>query len=256
MKCVILYILLLLGMASVLNAQEISMSESAALEQVYGETVVSESLKPFNDLNKEFGYVLYEAKITVASDDAVLQLENVRDYAAVYVDSLLQGTVTNSQNKLVLQVGAGSYTLRLYAENIGRITYGPEILDNWKGLFGSITLDGEEIEEWKIIPLNVKEYQQKDLSFVAGNNGVLPHFHKGLFSVSKTTGAYLDMSGWGMGEVWVNGQYIGSYWEKEKLKSIQLPAEMLKKDKNEVVVFELKNNKQQTVKLANAPVFN
>jgi len=40
--------------------------------------------------------------------------------------------------------------LRIYAENIGRITYGPEILDNLKGLFGRITLDGEALSGWKI----------------------------------------------------------------------------------------------------------
>lgn len=255
MKNLIVWMVLVMG-KTVLHAQEIKMSESAALEQVYGETVASDALKPFNELNKEFGYVLYEAKITVASEEAVLQLENVRDYAAVYVDSILQGTLTNSNNKLTLNVGAGEYTLRLYAENIGRITYGPEILDNWKGLFGSVTLDGEEVEGWKITPLNIKEHEVKDLQFTSKDTGVLPCFHKGFFKMEKPEGAYLDMSGWGMGEVWINGQYIGAYWENEKLKSIQLPADLLKKDKNEVVVFELKSNKQKAIKLVDAPVFN
>jgi beta-galactosidase len=241
---------------TLLYAQEISMSESAALEQVYGETIESSELKPFNELNVELGYVLYETKITVASADAVLVIENVRDYAAVFADSMLQGTVTNSQNRLRLKVGAGEYTLRLYAENIGRITYGPEITDNAKGLFGSITLDGEAIEGWKITPLQVKGQEVKDLRFTPGNSGLLPRFYKGFFSLVKPAGSYLDLSGWGMGEVWVNGQYIGAYWENEKLKSIQVPAELLRKEKNEVVVFELKGSKRTTIKQVNAPVFN
>lgn len=241
--------------ATVIQAQEIRITEYTTLEHVYEAPVESEKPLPFNELNKESGYVLYEATIKVNSNEEVLELDNVRDYAAVYIDSTLQGTITDNDKKLPLNIAAGKYTLRIYAENIGRITYGPEILDNSKGLFGDIKLDGVAIESWTITPLNIREADVQQLKFAAAKAAKLPGFHKGVFNITNPKDQYLDMSGWGMGEVWINGQYIGAYWEKEKLQSIQVVADLLQKGKNEVVVFEMKNNSQKTVRLTEKPVF-
>ncbi len=215
MKKVYLFVVLIFTYSLSTYGQEIQMSETATLEQVYGENVESENLLPFNDLNIEFGYVLYEAKITTESEEVVLDLENVRDYAVVFIDNTFQGTLTDNRKKLTLDLTPGEYTLQLYAENIGRITYGPEILDNSKGLFGSITLDNEEIENWKITPLDVKNCDVNDLQFTEQSTNAIPCFHKGNFEMTAPKDAYLDISGWGMGEVWLNGNYMGSYWRKK-----------------------------------------
>lgn len=238
-----------------LFAQEIRMTATAALEQVYEEAEESDQLLPFNDLNIEFGYVLYQAEVEIEVETPLLELENVRDYVVVYLDSTLQGAMTDNHKKLTLHVSPGKYTLRLYAENIGRITYGPEILDNSKGLFGSITLDGEGIKHWKIIPLHIKESDLNTLRFEPKGANLLPSFHKGYFNIETPEDTYLDISGWGMGEVWINGNYMGSYWEEEKQQSIQVPVENLLAGKNEIVIFELKNNTQETIKLSGTPVF-
>lgn len=231
------------------------MSRTCSLEQVYGEVTKSEKLLPFNDLNVEFGYVLYQSEIKVASEKAVMELEHVRDYAVVYLNDELQHTVTDNRKKLIFDVTPGTYTLMLYVENIGRITYGPEILDNAKGLFGNISLDGEEIENWTIIPLGVKDCNVKNLPFKKRGTDQWPGFHKGYFDITVPEDAYLNVSGWGMGEVWINGNYMGSYWEEEKQQSIRIPADVLIAGRNEVVVFELKNNQQELLRLSDKPVF-
>lgn len=241
--------------AMVMQAQEIKITEYATLGQVYETPVESEKPLPFNELNKESGYVLYEATIKVNSNEEVLELENVRDYATVYIDSTLHGTITDNDKKLPLNIASGEYTLRIYAENIGRITYGPEIMDNSKGLFGDVRLDGETIEGWTITPLHIREADVQQLKFTAAKATKLPGFYRGFFNITNPKDQYLDMSEWGMGEVWINGQYIGAYWEKEKLQSIQVVADLLQKGKNEVVVFEMKSNNQKTIKLTEKPVF-
>lgn len=53
------FILSLLFLTSV-SAQEIQMSETASLEQIYGEVQEAEELLPMNELGLEFGYALYE----------------------------------------------------------------------------------------------------------------------------------------------------------------------------------------------------
>lgn len=256
MKRIILVIGLYFPVALLDYGQEIRMSEIADLDQVYGQPVISGALKSFNEINVESGYVLYETEIKVISENPVLELENVRDFAAVYVDSALQGTITDTEKRITLNVKTGKHKLRIYTENIGRITYGPEILDNSKGLFGSATLDREELIDWTIIPLNVRKNQKQGVSFKAEKANLLPAFHKGFFDMSTPKTTYIDMSGWGMGEVWINGQYVGSFWEKEKLQSIQVMADILKKKRNEIVIFEIKSNSMDTVKLVDKPAFN
>ncbi|MNK00511.1 Beta-galactosidase precursor [compost metagenome] len=236
-------------------AQEIVFNQKAALEQVYKKAIDAENLLPMNDLNVEFGYVLYQSEITTQSESEELELENVRDYAAVYVDGKLQGKMTDNNKKVAIKTNPGKYLLQIYVENIGRITYGPEITDNSKGLFGEIKLDGNEVENWKMVPLNIKKYPIKQLTFENRSETEIPSFYKGTFELNTLKNNYLDVTGWGMGEVWVNQKYVGSYWEEEKQRSILIPSEDLVQGENEIVVFELKNNQQKTMKLSQTPVF-
>lgn len=162
---------------------EIHLQQVASVDQVYMDKYESENLLPMNSLNMEFGYLLYQAEITTGSEIAQLELENVRDYAAVYLDGRLQGTLSDDSRKISLKAKEGTHQLQLYVENIGRITYGPEILDNSKGLFGRVTLNGEDILNWTIIPLNIKNYPLKELRFQKKDNVQLPGFYKGNFSI-------------------------------------------------------------------------
>lgn len=251
----IIFIFQFLFISLFLLAQKVQVEEIASSEQIARAPIESEKLLPMNDLDMEAGYVLYQANIAIETESASLEFDNVRDYAVVYLDNQLQGTVTDNRKKITLTASPGKYTLRLYVENIGRITYGPEILDNSKGLFGNAYLDGEEITDWKIAELQVKDCLVNDLTFTKQKTSELPGFHKGYFQIDEPKDTYLDITGWGMGEAWINGEYIGSYWEEEKQQSLQIPASVLKKGKNDVVVFELKNNKQEFIQFSDTPVF-
>ena len=250
-----LFVLGLLAVSSAVWAQHIDFNKSADLDQVYLKPHQSKGLVPMNDLDMEFGYVLYQAEIDIPSDNAVLALENVRDYAVVFIDDQLTGTLTDQKKELSLKLTSGKHNLKLYAENIGRITYGPEILDNSKGLFGSITINNEEIENWTITPLNIKGHEISTVVFEPRKQVALPMFFKAEFELAQQSDFYLDISGWGMGEVWINNKYVGSFWEEEKQQSIQISADLVTKGKNEIVVFEMKNTQQKTMKITDKPVF-
>lgn len=250
------YIVLILAFISWKGfAQEIVFDKQAEISQVYLKSQESKNLLPMNELDMETGYVLYEAEIDVTAENPKLTLENVRDYAVVFLEDQLQGTLTDKHKQLELKAAVGRHKLRIFVENIGRITYGPEILDNSKGLFGSITLEDNEIENWMIIPLGIRNLEASKLLFEPGKASSLPCFFKAEFILPQPSAHYLDISGWGMGEVWINDTYVGAYWEEEKQQSIQIPSELLKAGKNQIVVFELKNLKQKNMKLSKQPVF-
>lgn len=255
MKKVLVIVFCLLSLMPPVSAQEIRMTEAASLEQVYGDIQEAQTLMSMNDLGMDFGYVLYETQITTNTDAVELELENIRDYASVYVDGKLRGRLTDDNRKLSISATPGKHTLRLYAENIGRITYGPEILDNSKGLFGTASLDGEEIDNWKITPLLVRDCEVDKLQFGKETNKSLPCFYRGTFLLNTLHDTNLDLTGWGMGEVWINGQYAGSFWEENPQLSIPVSASILNQGDNQVVIFELKDNGKRTVSLCESPVF-
>ena len=99
MKLFLLWALLLLPVGPA-AAQEIKMSQTAPLEQVYGETVEDDALLPMNELDMDFGYALYETTVDVEEENPTLTIENVRDYAAVYADGKLQGYLKDSSKSL------------------------------------------------------------------------------------------------------------------------------------------------------------
>ncbi|WP_431291934.1 hypothetical protein [Pedobacter sp. P26] len=252
----ITYIILFLTVLSCKGiAQEIRFEQQASINQVYLKSQESKNLLPMNELNLETGYALYQTDINISTENPKLTLENVRDYAVVFLDDKLQGTLADQHKQLTLNARAGKHKLRIFVENIGRITYGPEILDNSKGLFGSITLDENEIEDWMITPLPVKNLEISKLVFEQRKASALPCLFKAEFSIPQPSAYYLDISGWGMGEVWMNGTYVGAYWEEEKQQSIQIPSEVLKTGQNEIVVFELKNLGQKNMKLSTQAIF-
>ena len=127
------FILSLLFLTSV-SAQEIQMSETASLEQIYGEVQEAEELLPMNELGIEFGYALYEATITAEEGEPGIDGGKCKRLCRRICRWKVTGMDDGREESNPLQVLAGKHTLQLYAENIGRITYGPEILDNSKGL--------------------------------------------------------------------------------------------------------------------------
>lgn len=259
MRKYIVILVLAFSISYGLSAQNITIKidKSCSLTSIYGESIDSDELLTFDDLDIEFGYMLYATEAEKdATEEVVLRVENVRDYGAVYVNDKFIGSIDSDNNNLKLNLDKGKSTIQIYAENIGRITYGPEILDNSKGLFGEATLSGETISSWIITPLKVKEADVESLPFEEGAKLTMPAFFKGEFDLEETNDSYLDTTGWGMGEAWVNGEYLGAYWEKESQKSIPIPKSILKIGKNELVIFDLKNNGATSAQLTDKPVFD
>lgn len=252
----ILLLLFLLNLNASVFSQEIQMTEMASLEQVYGEKQESPTALSMNDLGMDNGgYVLYEAKVTTTTESVTLCVENIRDYAAVYIDGNLKGELTDEKKELSFHLSTGKHLLQIYVENIGRITYGPEILDNSKGLFGTITFNKKKVEEWKMIELQINDCEVNKLNFTAIVPTEKPCFFKGKFLLDTPSDTHLNISGWGMGEVWINGSYMGTYWEEYPQQSIQIPADTLVKGENEVVIFELKNNRKRVMSLSDKVIF-
>ena len=63
-------------------------------------------------------------------------------------------------------------------------------------------------------------------------------FCKGTFEIDEAYDTFLKLDNFTKGFVTVNGYNIGRYWEIGPQKTLYIPASLLKKGENEIIVFE------------------
>ena len=64
---------------------------------------------------------------------------------------------------------------------------------------------------------------------------------------------FLALPGWTKGVCFINGFNLGRYWEVGPTKTLYVPAPLLRKGQNEVVVFELHGMKKPEIEFKDQP---
>ncbi|WP_405902405.1 beta-galactosidase [Streptomyces sp. NBC_00656] len=224
-----------------LARRTVSLTESAALlpqATVFGTAVEAHRPLTMEELEQDFGFVLYETTLPLKGS-ALLEIEQVRDRAQVFVDGQPVGVLEreNHEHALAFTVPRAGSTLAVLVENQGRVNYGTGIHDR-KGLLGKVLLDGAELAGWTSRPLPLSDLE--GLPFTpAAAAPVGPAFHRGVFDVTDPADTFLHLDGWTKGNAWVNGFALGRYWSRGPQRSLYVPAPVLRPGTNEVVVLEL-----------------
>lgn len=227
--------------ADKLSLAAVALTENAGLldwAPSLGDAV--ESLNPLTmeQLRQDFGFVLYET-VLAAAGPALLELEQVRDRAQVFLDGRSVGVLEreNHEHALSFTVPRAGCVLSLLVENQGRVNYGPGIHDR-KGLPGRVVLDGKELVGWTNRPLPLTSLD--GLGFAATTTAPTgPSFHRGTFELAATADTFLHLDGWTKGSAWINGFALGRYWSRGPQRSLYVPAPVLHEGTNEIVVLEL-----------------
>lgn len=220
----------------------INLTQSAGLASLLAKPVFSKLPLTFEDLNQDYGFVLYRTELT-GGKSGILKLDELRDYAVIMINGKRVGELDrrHNQDSMELKLPAGKVTLDILVENLGRINFGPYLLKNKKGITKQVLFNGKEIYEWNMYSLPF--HNLNGIKYGQAGNYAAPVLKKGFFSIKKVADTYLDMSNWGKGVVWINGHNLGRYWQVGPQQTIYVPAEWLKKGTNEIEIFEqLKTN--------------
>lgn len=208
--------------------------------------VNNDQLLTFEDLNQGNGYVLYSKKFTQPISGK-LTINGLRDYATVYVNGERVGVLNRYYKSYSMDIDIPfNATLEILVENMGRINYGSEIINNLKGIISPVMIDSNEITgNWNMyqLPLDAKPILT---GLPAKGLKGRPAFYQGNFTLGKTGDTFLDMRNWGKGIVYVNGHHLGRYWSVGPQQTLYVPGVWLKKGANEIVVFEQLNEVIQT----------
>lgn len=240
-------------------------TESALLSSVFERRVKSDTILTMEDLDQDFGYIHYETMIEKPIS-GILEINDLRDYAVIMIDGRHIGSLDrrHRQNKLKVEITKPS-KLEILVENVGRVNYGPDILNNRKGITRNVTLNGTELRGWTITPLplynadfdKVRFRRDEMVSFPnqtlvehrgdkahAKAVGEQPAFFRGTFLMDSIGDSFVEMSNWGKGAVWVNGHSLGKYWSIGPQQTLYLPAPWIRQGENEIVVFVMEPSEQ------------
>lgn len=227
--------------------------ETASLWRNLPTPIDSKTLLSMEDLNQSYGYLLYRTPLA-AGDGGELVLDGLHDYAQVYVDQKLVGTLDRrlGTSRITLPVLPRAATLDILVENSGRVNFTKVIRTERKGITGKVTLGGKEPAHWQIYSLPMDDLTRLHF-FPEPCEG--PCFYRTQMSVSAATDTYLDTRGVHKGEAWINHRPLGRFWFIGPQHTLLVPGPWLNTGQNEIVFFDLSGTSADVLKGSNKPIF-
>jgi beta-galactosidase len=249
----------------VITIPTITLTESTPVWINLPAPIQSETPKPMEQFDQAYGYILYRHQLPAAvSGDLVL--DELHDYARIYLDGKLAGTLDRRDKQSTLAIATtGPARLDILVENSARINFSPAMRGESKGITKSVTLAGQPLTSWQIYPLPMTTlpslYVARRMTppinaktrgiSSAGKPGIargsnaspfidsVPAFYRARFTLTTTGDAFLDVRSLGKGALWINGHPIGRFWKIGPQQTLFVPGPWLRAGSNEIVVFDL-----------------
>ena len=183
-----------------------------------------------------YGYIAYQTVLNRNYNDTELEFAEIGDRAQIYINKALVGIVYVNDDELKLKFSAKKGdTLTILCENMGRANFGSKMMRK-KGIAGRCLLDDRIHFNWNVYPLPMDNLEK--LGFSAEKPEEKSVFYKGNFTVDEAKDTFLKTDNFTKGFVTINGFNIGRYWEIGPQKTLYIPASLLKKGENEIIIFE------------------
>jgi beta-galactosidase len=211
-------------------------------------------------LGQNYGYILYRSSLEKEQSLDKLKLWKANDRANILLDEkqvkILYDRELLEEQEIQAAVrrpetDGQTSTLDILMENMGRVNFGPRMEEQRKGIDGCVQINGHIHHNWEMYPLPLDNIEKVDFSG-AYKDGV-PAFYRFELDVEETADTFLDFAGWGKGCAFVNGYNIGRFWEIGPQKRLYIPAPLLKKGKNEIILFETDGKAQNEITLIDKP---
>ncbi|MBO7208403.1 MAG: beta-galactosidase [Clostridia bacterium] len=224
---------------SVQKPQDVTFDSVAYLFDNLDNFKCTKSVVPmtFEELDQDYGYVLYRTYVDGFGDGCEFTFLNPKDRVDVYANGEFKGTVMRDRDSdtMAIDTKVGEKVkLELLVENCGRINYGYRIAEQ-KGLPEGVLLSIAQLYNWENISLSFKTLDGLKYTKDFGKKG--PAFYKGTFKAKPGVDTFLDMRSFNKGFVFVNGFNLGRHWNVGPQYTLYVPGELLKEE-NVIEVFE------------------
>ena len=220
-----------------------------------------------------YGCILYRTKIP-AGAATTLEAAAIHDFGYVFIDGKRVGILDrrSANAKISLPAREKESQLDILVEPMGRINFGPEMSDR-KGIIAPVKLGGEILKGWEIFNLPLDDKMVGGLKFQPGPQfepahiigsdevasamkKVAPAFWRGTFNLEKAGDTFLDLRGWGKGDLWVNGHCLGRYWNIGPSQTAYAPGCWLRAGENEIVILDLLGSDSHAIAGLEKPILD
>ena len=201
--------------------------------------------KCMEDYSAGYGYIVYKSKLNRNYDNAKLTFSEIGDRAQVYVGNSFVGTVyvNNPPYEVAFSAKAGDI-LTIVCENMGRTNFGPKMMRK-KGIVGRTLIDGKIHFGWKAYPLPMDNLDK--LKWNKQFKACGERFYKFTFDIAQTPcDTFLRTDNFVKGFAVINGFNLGRFWTVGPQKTLYVPRSILRKGKNELIIFESDGVKVET----------
>ena len=200
------------------------------------------------EIDQDYGFIMYRYRLTVPGTYPV-ELFELRDRAVILVNGKPAGTLYRNDpqpHRVTVTIPEGGADVDVLVENMGRINYGYLMNQDRKGiLFMGIAYTMREMSRLQAISLPMNDIS--GLPFKSYKSIEEPAFYRGSFYAETVCDTFIKIPGGMKGNVWLNGFNLGRYWNVGPQLTLYAPAPLLKKGRNEVVVFELHGMRDEGV---------
>lgn len=207
------------------------------------------------ETGQNYGYILY--RLQIKNDEMVneIRLENAADRVICCHDGTYLYTAfgDNMHEKFEPEVKRAGGNIDFLCENIGRENFGTGLENQRKGIAGGVKINDHRYFGYDIFPLPLDEKQLESLDFTAGYAEHIPAFYKFEFETAELYDTFLDAEGFGKGCAFINGFNLGRFWEIGPQKRLYIPAPLLKKGKNTLILFETEGKASEKITLCDMP---
>ena len=226
--------------------------ESARWVDLLGDPIRADLPRSMEYVGQSYGFILYRWFVDRPTKGR-LTIAQMSDYAWIYQgdNKLAELDRRFKQNAADVDLAPGQ-PLDILIENMGRINYGPRMVNDRKGIMGGVTLNRKELRDWQIFPLPLNKFDGLQFSSKPTRG---PRFYRGSFELGAVGDTFLDMRGWGKGHVWVNGHHLGRFWKIGPQQTLFCPAPWLTTGTNQIIVLELETNGGRSIQGLKDPVY-
>ena len=214
------------------------LSESASIIENLAEPLQEHTPRSMEFYGQSRGVILYRTMLP-CGPAGKLSVHAVHDFAWVSLGGEKVGVMDRRGGRYDLNLPARTEPMQLdllvYA--MGRVNYGEQVFDR-KGVHGPVTFDGQEQLGWEVFPLPLDDAMRAGLCYSStGSEG--PAFWRGAFDLMEAGDTFLDLSTWGKGVVWINGNCLGRFWNVGPQQTLYVPGPWLREGSNEVIILDL-----------------
>ncbi|MDU2491342.1 MAG: beta-galactosidase [Clostridium celatum] len=210
-------------------------------------------------LNQNFGYILYRSNIGKKRTLEKAKLVDCDDRAQVFINEnhvITQYKETMSENFSLTLDKDTDNIIDVLVENLGRINYGASLVSQKqkKGIKGGVMLDIHFHTGWDHYSLDFEDISKVDFSGEYKEN--TPAFYEYIFNIDEKSDTFLHLPKFGKGVVFINNFNIGRFWEIGPTLSLYIPAPLLNKGENRIIIFETEGKYTENITLSDRPLYS